>query len=136
MLNPTALTLAEIKEFVQTPQTIKFKSQSRNERNQWIEQILRQHRYRQCLKPDKTVIRKYILLMTGLSRQQLTRLIAEYSQRGTLAPKEYHRHKFPKVYDLEEIALLAETDKAHNCLSGPATKKINHYTWAYAHGLY
>jgi hypothetical protein len=124
MLNPTALTLADIKEFVQAPPALSFKSQSRNERNQWIENILRQHKYRQCLKPDKTVIRKYILLMTGLSRQQLTRLVAEYDQRGTLKSKEYTRHKFSKIYDLEEIALLAETDKAHNCLSGPATKKI------------
>jgi transposase InsO family protein len=124
MLNPTALTLAEIKEFVQAPPPVSFKSQSRSERNQWLEQILKKHQYRQCLKPDKTAIRKYIQLMTGLSRQQLTRLVAEYGKRGTLAPRAYQRHKFPKIYDLEEIALLAETDKAHNCLSGPATKKI------------
>lgn len=124
MLNPTALTLAEIKEFVQTAPNISFKSQSRRERNQWIENILRQHKYRQCLKPDKTVIRQYIQLMTGLSQQQLTRLVAEYYKRGTLTLREYQRHKFPKVYNLEEIALLAETDKAHDCLSGPATKKI------------
>jgi transposase InsO family protein len=124
MLNPTALTLAEIKEFVQAPPALSFKSRSREERNQWIERILKKHQYRQCLRPDKTVLRKYIQLMTGLSRQQLTRLVAEYKQRGTLQSKEYQRHKFPKIYDLAEVALLAETDKAHNCLSGPATKKI------------
>ena len=124
MLNPTALTLADIRELVQAPPPISFKSQSRSERNQWIEQILKKHKYFQALKPDKTIIRKYIQIMTGLSRQQLTRLITEYRQRGTLRPKEYIRHKFPKVYDLEEIALLAETDKTHNKLSGPAIKKI------------
>jgi len=124
MQNPTALTLAEIKEFVKSQGAIKFKSKTRIERNEWIENILRQHKYFQLLKPEKTIVRKYILSMTGLSRQQLTNLIAEYRRRGTLKPKEYKRHKFPKKYDLEEIALLAEVDNAHSQLSGPATMKI------------
>jgi len=124
MLNPTALSLAEIKEFVQVPAGVSFKSQSRSERNHWIENILRQHKYLKALKPDKTAIRKYVQLMTGLSRQQLTRLIAEYRKRGTLALKACQRYKFPKIYDLAEVALLADVDNAHNCLSGPATKKI------------
>ncbi len=124
MLNPTALTLAEIKEFVKSPNAISFKSKSKDERNKWIENILQQHKYFQALRPDKTIIKKYIQTMTGLSRQQLTRLISDYRKRGTLKPKEYKRHKFPKLYDLEEIALLADIDNAHNCLSGPATRQI------------
>ena len=124
MLNPTALTLAEIKEFVKSSRTIKFKSKSKEERNEWIENILRQHKYSKCLKPDKTIIRRYIQLITGLSGSQLTRLIADYKKYATLKPKEYQRHQFPKKYDLEEIALLADIDNAHSCLSGPATKQI------------
>ena len=124
MLNPTALTLAEIKEYVKSPNKFNFKSKSRDERNEWIEKMLCQHKYSKCLKPEKTVIRKYIQLLTGLSVSQLTRLIAEYNQRATLKPKEYKRHKFPKVYDLKEVALLAGVDNAHHCLSGPATKQL------------
>ena len=124
MLNPTALTLAEIKEFVKSPPAVKFKSRTAKERNQWIEDILCQHRYLKCLKPDKTAIKKYIQIMTGLSRTQTTRLITEYRERATLKPKEYKRRRFPKVYDLKEVALLAGVDNAHHCLSGPATKQI------------
>ena len=62
--------------------------------------------------------------MTGLSKSQLTRLIGDYRERGTLKTKEYKRNKFPEIYDLEEIALLGEIDSAHNILSGPATKRI------------
>lgn len=124
MLNPTALTLAEIKEFVKSSSKIKFKSKSKVERNKWIENILQQHRYSKCLKPDKTIIRKYIRLITGLSKSQLTRLVADYKKYATLKPREYQRHKFSKKYDLEEIALLADVDNAHCCLSGPATKQI------------
>jgi len=124
MLNPTALTLAKIKEFVKSPNAIKFKSKSKVERNEWIENILCQHKYFKCLRPDKTVLRQYIQTMTGLSTSQLTRLITDYRKYGTLKPKEYKRHKFPKLYDLEEISFLADIDNAHNCLSGPATKQI------------
>jgi len=124
MQNPTALTLADIKEFVKSPTAISFKSNSKEERNQWIEDILHQHKYLHCLKPDKTIIKQYIQTMTGLSRSQLTKTIADYRKRGTLKPKEYKRHKFPKKYDLKEIALLADIDNAHDCLSGPATKQI------------
>ncbi len=123
MLNPTALTLAEIKEFVKSNK-IKFKSQSKTERNKWIENILRQHKYSKCFRPDKTIIRKYIRIMTSLSESQLTRLIADYKKYATLKLKEYQRHQFPKKYHLEEIVLLANIDNAHCCLSGPATKQI------------
>jgi transposase InsO family protein/transposase len=124
MLNPTALTLAEIKEFVKSPQSINFKSQSASERNEWLEKLLRQHKYFQRLKPEKTIIRQYIQTITGLSKSQLTRLIGDYKKRGELRAKQYQRHKFAKVYDLEEIALLSDVDSAHSCLSGPATKQI------------
>jgi len=124
MINPTSLTLSEIKEFVKTSSGVKFKSKSKVERNEWIENILRQHKYFQLLKPKKSIVRQYILTMTGLSRQQLTNMIAKYRRRGTLKPKECKRHKFPKKYGLEEVAMLAEVDNAHSCLSGPATMQI------------
>ena len=124
MLNPTALTLAEIKEFVKSSQSVKFKSESRAERNAWIENILRMYKYFQLSRSDKGTARQYIQTMTGLSAAQLSRLIAWYKKHATLKPKEYKRHKFPKVYNLEEIALLADIDNAHSCLSGPATKQI------------
>jgi transposase InsO family protein len=124
MQNPTALTLAEMKEFVKASGLVKFKSKSKIERNEWIEDILKTHKYFQLLKPEKSIVRQYILTMTGLSRQQLTNLVREYRRRGTLKPKECKRHKFPKKYDLEEIALLAEVDNVHSFLSGPATMKI------------
>ena len=124
MKNSISLSLAEIKEFLGSSSVLKFKSKSRNERNEWIEKVLIHHKYLKCFKPEKTLLRKYIQKITGISKSQLTRLIDEYKRRGTLKTKEYKRNKFPKVYDLEEIALLGKIDNAHNVLSGPATKKI------------
>jgi transposase InsO family protein len=36
----------------------------------------------------------------------------------------YQRHQFPTRYTAEDIALLAEVDRAHQRLSGPATRRI------------
>ena len=124
MFNSTSLSLTEIKTFLGSSTTIKFKSGSIVERNEWIEKVLRRHKYFWCLKSEKTLVKKYIRKMTGLSRSQLTRLIKEYHERGTLKSKEYKRNKFSKIYGFEDIALLAEVDNAHNCLSGPATRQI------------
>ena len=125
MINPTALTLAEIKEFVKSrPLGIQFKSKSKLERNEWIEKIFCAHKYLQSSRSDKGILRKYIETITGVSPAQLTRLIHYYKHRGTIKPKEYKRNKFKKKYDIEEIALLADIDNAHSQLSGPATKQI------------
>lgn len=125
MHHPTALTLAEIREFVKSrPQGIEFKSKSKSERNEWIEKIFCTHKYLQTFKPDKGIIRQYIQMMTGISSTQLTRLINDYKHRGTIKPKKYQRNKFEKKYNIEEIAQLADIDNAHGQLSGPATRKI------------
>lgn len=124
MTNSTSLSLAEIKEFLGSSNTLNFKSRSKEERNEWIEKVLIHHKYSKRFKPEKTLIKRYIRKMTGLSKSQLTRLIKDWKKRGTLKLREYKRNKFAKIYDLYEIALLSEIDNAHNVLSGPATRKI------------
>ena len=45
-----------------------------------------------------------------------------------------HRHRFSKRYTQADIPLLAKTDELHDCLSGPATKKIMERKWTvYGH---
>jgi len=65
--------------------------------------------------------------MTGLSRQQVTRLVAQYRKKGKL-PKHRQRsapaNGFTSHYTLADVVLLAEMDVLHNTLSGPATKKL------------
>src|SRR5437868_1111933 len=62
--------------------------------------------------------------MTGLSRAQVTRLIGQYRDQGTIQEKGYNRWRFPSLYTPSDIGLLAEVDEAHETLSGPATQKI------------
>ncbi len=62
--------------------------------------------------------------MTGLSRAQVTRLIAGYADTGRVKAAPYQRRKFATRYTKPDVELLAYVDKSHGNLSGPATKRI------------
>ena len=59
-----------------------------------------------------------------MSRSQTTRLIRAFLDHGVVQVAPYQRHSFPARYMAEDIALLAEVDRAHERLSGPATRRI------------
>ncbi len=82
--------------------------------------------YRRLNKPAKGVVRRFLAKVSGFSRQQLTRLIA---QHGALGRIEDRRRKpptrpFARRYTPADILALAELDALHGTLSGPATKKL------------
>jgi transposase InsO family protein len=70
------------------------------------------------------MLRRYVEKMTGLSRAQVTRLIAAYAATGRVKATEYKRHRFAARYTKADVDLLAYVDKAHGNLSGPATRRI------------
>jgi len=124
MNNSTVLSLTEIKDFLRSSEAIDFQCKSREDRNGWIQSVIMHHKYLKRRKKHKTLLRRYMIKMTGLSKAQITRLLKEYDKRGTLKAKEYERSSFEKVYTKADIELLASVDNAHKRLSGPATKKI------------
>ena len=124
MINSKNLCLSAIGDFLSKPPIIEFKSVSKKGRNEWIQNVIMDYKYLKCSRSDKGMLRRYIMRMTGISKSQLTRLINEYKQRGTLKPKVYERHKFEKIYTKGDIELLADLDNAHECLAGPATINI------------
>ncbi len=62
--------------------------------------------------------------MAGLSRAQVTRLIARHAASGRVQVTAYRRRRFPQTYTRADIELLALVDEAHETLSGPATRRI------------
>jgi hypothetical protein len=62
--------------------------------------------------------------MTGLSRAQVTRLIALQRRTGRVTATAYQRTKFATRYTVADVDLLAYVDKAHGNISGPATRRI------------
>ncbi|HSS65763.1 MAG TPA: integrase [Gammaproteobacteria bacterium] len=124
MQEDKALSLEQIREFLQASDEIQFKGQGRAEIYAWVARTLRQHHYNRQNRAAKGLLRQYLAKMTGLSRAQVTRLIRQYRQGGDLQPARYRRHRFASKYTPADVELLAAVDEAHETLSGPATRKI------------
>lgn len=118
------VSIAQIKEFIKISKGIEFQGVSKKEKYQWLEEVLQRFRYFSLRKKEKSVLKAYMMNMTGFSDAQLTRLIAKKKKTGKIIANTTARHCFPKKYTSEDVARLIETDNAHDRLSGPATKKI------------
>jgi len=62
--------------------------------------------------------------ITQYSRQQLTRLVAQYRDNSWIGSHYFKRNQFPTKYTRGDIVLLTNTDIAHETLSGLVTKKL------------
>ena len=118
------LNLEQIEAFLKASGEIRFEGEDREQVYTWMEQVLRQQQYAQQGRKARGLVRRYLEKMTGLSRAQVTRLIARYRATGELQPAPYRRHRFPQRYTRADIELLASVDAAHENLSGPATRRI------------
>tara|TARA_B100000315_G_C14510265_1_gene556621 strand:+ start:108 stop:1349 length:1242 start_codon:yes stop_codon:yes gene_type:complete len=117
-------TIEQVKQFLEGSKALEFRGLTAEEKYKWTETVLVRFSYLRLKKAEKGVIRQYIQKITGYSRAQVSRLIAEYKRTGRLKKTEYRRHRFPRKYTPSEVQLLARTDELHGWLSGPATKKI------------
>jgi len=117
-------TVEQVRQFLEGSEAVEFKGLTAKEKYYWIEEVLIRFRYHRLKRAEKGVIRRYVGKVTGYSRSQVSRLIAEYKRTGRLKKTEYRRHRFPRKYTPSEVGLLARTDELHGWLSGPATKKI------------
>ena len=118
------LSLGGIAAFLQASEEIHFLGENRQQVYAWIEQVLRQQQYGQQGRKARGLLRRYLEKMTGLSRAQVTRLIARYQASSTVQAVNYRRHRFAQRYTRADIELLAAVDEAHDTLSGPATRRI------------
>jgi len=110
--------------FVEASEEIRFESKNREQVYDWLERVLVGQEYAKQGKSARGLVRRYIEKMTGLSRAQVTRLIARYSATGRVQPTVYRRRRFPERFTRADIELLASVDEAHETLSGPATRRI------------
>lgn len=118
------LSLEGIRRFVAASEELRFEGKSREQIYVWVEQVLCQQQYLEQGKVARGLLRRYIEKMTGMSRAQVTRLIARFKAGGQVRATVYRRHRFPQRYTRADIELLARVDEAHETLSGPATRRI------------
>jgi hypothetical protein len=118
-------SIEDIGKFLQGNENVEITISSQKERYQWIGHILLRFRYKRLRKKEKGIIKRYIQKLTGYSRIQTKRLVRKHFEKKlahTLITRK--RNKFARKYLSTDIARLIETDSAHECLSGRATKEI------------
>ena len=118
------LSLEQMRAFLESSQEVGFQGKGRKEIYSFVNQVLREQDYEELKKASKGIVKVYLAKITGMSRAQMTRLIGSYQQGGEVQPRAYQRRKFVSRYTPADIELLAQTDEAHETLSGPATQKI------------
>ena len=119
-------TLDEIRAFLDGSQSFELQIPDREQAYAFIADTLRSLRYGQLKRSDKGVVRRYLVKVSGYSRQQLTRLIAQYRAHGHLVDRRDQPPARPFIqrYTPADILALAELDALHGTLSGPATRKL------------
>ena len=118
------LSLEAIGRFVEASEELRVEGENRQQVYGWVEQVLVRQEYAQQGKAARGLVRRYVEKMTGMSRAQVTRLIARYTATGQVRPTIYRRRRFPGLYTRADVELLASVDEAHETLSGPATRRI------------
>jgi len=124
MQNVEGLTAEGIKEFLKGSEGVSFAGQNRKEVYAWIQSTLVAQEFTQQSKKQRGAIRALVEKMTGLSSAQVTRLVRMFKATGQVEVRVYRRQTFTRRYSEQDIALLAEVDRAHERLSGPATRRI------------
>src|ERR1035438_3148299 len=124
MQNAEELLPGQISEFLKASYGIEFSGQNRAERYAWTQRVLIAQEYAGQSKKQRGQIRGYIGKISGLSMPQVARLIRMYRASGKVEAKVYRRRQFARKYTAADVALLAAVDRAHERLSGPATRRI------------
>jgi len=118
------VSINQLENIIKVGEHITFQGVSKEEKYEWIGKTLGKFRYHALRKKEKSMVKQYIMQMTGYSDSQFGKLTAKKKKLGVIMPSSTRRHTFPKTYAPEDVARLIETDKAHDRLSGKATKKI------------
>jgi len=117
-------SLSQASRFTEGVQPVHLHFEDQDTCYRWIARTLKRFNYFALGKTDKSTVIQYLRQVTGYTRQHLTKLIKQYREHRWIGGRRKPRHSFPKKYTREDIVLLAETDKHHQCLNGGATKKL------------
>lgn len=117
--------IEQLESFLQGAQAIAYTIPgSKSERYQLIQRVLVKFKYLSCTKKHKGIINRFLVKLTGYSRQQMTRLIAQYRKNGHVRYCPATGNGFNRKYTHHDIRLLANIDELHDTPCGHAVKKL------------
>ena len=123
MENSRLVNFIQIKEFLQGTSHVDLSLNSRKEKYKFVKKTFDEFKYTTLSKKQKGLLRRYIRKVTGYSKAQIARILAQ-SFVGNPYRENYKRYVFTKKYTASDILLLAKTDNLHGRLNGIATKRI------------
>jgi len=118
-------TIEELAGFLDGSQPVAFSvSSSKKERYSTLSKLLTRFKYSKLSRQEKGIVIKFLMKISGYSRQQLERLIARHKEEGFLRFKQKTVSGFEKKYTDEDTVLLAKLDKRHDTPNGMMIKKL------------
>ena len=118
-------SLEQVRSFMAGTDAVPFATPSHQDRHQWIAVSLKQFGYKRLRRAERGLIVRFLCKVSGYSRAQLTRLITQWRSGGRLRDRRGPpAAPFATRYGARELRLLAQLDRLHGTLSGPATKKL------------
>jgi len=118
-------TIDQLTEFLSGTQAVAFSiMDDKDACYRWIQGELVRFRYLSLPRQHKGVVLRYLTKVSGYSRQQVTRLVAQYRRRGWVRRRQRTVAGFERKYMAADIRLLAEMDERHDTPCGQAVKKL------------
>ena len=118
-------TIKQMEEFLTGSQAIAFAvATGKDERYQFIESLLKRFTYSRLKRVEKGIMIRFLLKVSGYSRQQLTRMIQRYTCSGQLRRYQKTINGFEQFYTPDDIQLLVKLDQRHDTPNGFMVKKI------------
>jgi len=117
--------VGQLEDFLSGTQAVAFGVISDKDAGyRWIQGELIRFGYLTRSRQHKGVVIRYLMKVSGYSRQQITRLIGQYRATGRLQRQQRTATGFVRRYTPEDIRLLAAMDERHETPCGPAVKKL------------
>lgn len=117
-------SICQIEEFLKSNNFIKMEITSRKDKYAFIKEVLNKTHYRKLKKQEKRIVFDYLKFLTKYSEGHLKNMFWQWRKGRLFFSEKRNCHKFPVKYFADDIARLIDTDVAHHCLNGMATKEI------------
>ena len=118
-------TIKQMEAFLTGSQAIAFAvATNKDERYRFVEKILKHFAYRRLKRREKGVVIQFLMKVSGYSRQQITRMIQRFVEKGRLKRHQKTTNGFERFYTPDDTRLLAQLDQLHETPNGFMVKKL------------
>jgi hypothetical protein len=103
------ITIEQLEQFLTGSQAVVFLvTSSKDECYRGIQRTLVKFRYPSLSKRSKGVVVRFLIKITGYSRQQITRLVKQYRDTGKIERQQRTYQGFERLYTAEDIWLYVK----------------------------